>query len=548
MPVKIIQSTPSAYAYPLLIKQLLHTPLATAPDQEITYQGKLRYSYRTLHERIGRLANALASLGVEAGQTAAVMDWDSHRYLECFFAVPMMGAVLQTVNVRLSPEQILFTLNHAGADLLLVNGDFLGLLAPIADRLKTVKRFILLDDELTALEAPVSFSGEYEALLADADTAFDFPDFDENAQATVFYTTGTTGLPKGVYFSHRQLVLPTLGVATCVGSAAAHGRLHREDVYMPITPMFHVHAWGFPYIATLLGLKQVYPGRYLPGALLQLIEREKVTFSHCVPSIMQMLLSHPGGEAVDLSNWKVLIGGSAMSPVLAAAALKRGVDVLTGYGMSETCPVLTIAHLSREDFATSPEEQAALRCKTGLPLPLVDLRIVDAEMADVQHDGEATGEVVVRAPWLTQGYLDATQASAELWAGGYLHTQDIGNIDDRGYVKITDRIKDVIKTAGEWTSSLQLEDVVMQHEAVSEVAVIGLPDEKWGERPLALVVLKSDFEGRVSESAIRHFAARLVETTGISRHGVLLQVRFVKALAKTSVGKINKREMRESFV
>ena len=548
MPVKIIQSTPSAYAYPLLIKQLLHTPLATAPDQEITYQGKLRYSYRTLNERIARLANALAGLGVEAGQTVAVMDWDSHRYLECFFAVPMMGAVLQTVNVRLSPEQILFTLNHAGADLLLVNRDFLGLLAPIADRLKTVKRFILLDDEPTSLEAPVAFAGEYEAMLAAADQVFDFPDFDENAQATVFYTTGTTGLPKGVYFSHRQLVLHTLGVATCVGSAAAHGRLHREDVYMPITPMFHVHAWGFPYIATLLGLKQVYPGRYLPGALLQLIEREKVTFSHCVPSIMQMLLSHPGGEAVDLSNWKVLIGGSAMSPALATAALKRGVDLLTGYGMSETCPVLTIAHLSSDDLSTSLEEQAALRCKTGLPLPLVDLRIVDGEMADMPHDGDATGEVVVRAPWLTQGYLDATQASAELWAGGYLHTQDIGNIDDRGYVKITDRIKDVIKTAGEWTSSLQLEDVVMQHEAVSEVAVIGLPDEKWGERPMALVVLKPDFEGRITESAIRHFAAHLVETTGISRHGVLLQVRFVKSLAKTSVGKINKREMRESFV
>ena len=548
MPVKIIPSTPSAYAYPLLIKQLLHTPLATAPDQEITYQGKLRYSYRTLNERIARLANALAGLGVEAGQTVAVMDWDTHRYLECFFAVPMMGAVLQTVNVRLSPEQILFTLNHAGADLLLVNRDFLGLLAPIADRLKTVKRFILLDDEPTSLEAPVAFAGEYEAMLAAADQVFDFPDFDENAQATVFYTTGTTGLPKGVYFSHRQLVLHTLGVATCVGSAAAHGRLHREDVYMPITPMFHVHAWGFPYIATLLGLKQVYPGRYLPGALLQLIEREKVTFSHCVPSIMQMLLSHPGGEAVDLSNWKVLIGGSAMSPALATAALKRGVDLLTGYGMSETCPVLTIAHLSSDDLSTSLEEQAALRCKTGLPLPLVDLRIVDGEMADMPHDGDATGEVVVRAPWLTQGYLDATQASAELWAGGYLHTQDIGNIDDRGYVKITDRIKDVIKTAGEWTSSLQLEDVVMQHEAVSEVAVIGLPDEKWGERPMALVVLKPDFEGRVTESAIRHFAAHLVETTGISRHGVLLQVRFVKSLAKTSVGKINKREMRESFV
>ena len=548
MPVKIIQSTSSAYAYPLLIKQLLHTPLATAPDQEITYQGKLRYSYRTLNERIGRLANGLAGLGVEAGQTVAVMDWDSHRYLECFFAVPMMGAVLQTVNVRLSPEQILFTLNHAGADLLLVNRDFLGLLVPIADRLKTVKHFVLLDDELSPVDAPVAFSGEYESMLAEADPAFDFSDFDENAQATVFYTTGTTGLPKGVYFSHRQLVLHTLGVATCVGSAPANGRLHREDVYMPITPMFHVHAWGFPYIATMLGLKQVYPGRYLPGTLLQLIEREKVTFSHCVPSILQMLLSHPGSDVVDLSGWKVLIGGSAMSPALASASLKRGIDVLTGYGMSETCPVLTIAHLHSDDMALSPEQQVALRCKTGLPLPLVDLRIVDAEMTDAPHDGDATGEVVVRSPWLTQGYLEAPQASSELWAGGYLHTQDIGNIDARGYVKITDRIKDVIKTAGEWTSSLQLEDVVMQHEAVSEVAVIGLPDEKWGERPLALVVLKPAFEGQVTEHAIRNFAAHLVETTGISRHGVLLQVRFVKALAKTSVGKINKREMRETFI
>jgi len=546
MPVKIIQSTPSAYAYPLLIKQLLHTPLAIAPDQEITYQGKLRYSYRRLRERIGRLAGGLAGLGVEAGQTVAIMDWDSHRYLECFFAVPMMGAVLQTVNVRLNAEQILYTLNHARADVLLVNRDFFPLLAPIVTRLESVSRFVLIDDQQTPLDAPVSFAAEYEALLAAGDANYDFPDFDENAQATVFYTTGTTGLPKGVYFSHRQLVLHTLGVATCVGSAAAHGRLHREDVYMPMTPMFHVHAWGFPYIATLLGLKQVYPGRYMPGTLLQLISDEKVTFSHCVPSIMQMLLSHPGSELIDLSRWKVLIGGSAMSPALANASLKRGIDVLTGYGMSETCPVLTIAHLSSADLQAAPEQQALLRCKTGLPLPLVDLRIVSPEMGDVAHDGSATGEVVVRAPWLTQGYLEAAQASEELWIGGYLHTQDIGNIDARGYVKITDRIKDVIKTAGEWTSSLQLEDVVAKHEAVHEVAVIGLPDEKWGERPLALVVLKPEFEGKVSEHAIRNFAAQLVDSTGISRHSVLLQVRFVTALAKTSVGKINKREMREA--
>jgi fatty-acyl-CoA synthase len=261
---------------------------------------------------------------------------------------------------------------------------------------------------------------------------------------------------------------------------------------------------------------------------------------------MQMLLSHPGSESFDLSGWKVLIGGSAMSPALANASLKRGIDVLTGYGMSETCPVLSIAHLYSEDVQAPAEQQATLRCKTGLPLPLVDLRIVTSEMADVAHDGSATGELVVRTPWLTQGYLEAPQASEELWLGGYLHTQDIGHIDTRGYVKITDRIKDVIKTAGEWTSSLQLEDVVSKHEAVHEVAVIGVPDEKWGERPLALVVLKPDFEGKVTEHAIRNFAAQLVDSTNISRHSVLLQVRFVKALIKTSVGKINKREMREA--
>ncbi|MEN9492535.1 MAG: hypothetical protein RJA63_2984, partial [Pseudomonadota bacterium] len=492
MPIKLVHATPSAYACPLLIKRLLLTPLAFAADQEVSYQGRVRFSYTSLHQRIGRLANALAGLGVEAGQTVAVMDWDSHRYLECFFAVPMMGAILQTVNVRLSAEQILYTLNHAKADVLLVNREFFPLLAAIAARLETVRHVVLINDDGPVAEAPVVFVGEYEALLASAASDYDFPDFDENAQATAFYTTGTTGDPKGVYFSHRQLVLHTLSVAAAMGGAASHGRLHREDVYMPVTPMFHVHAWGFPYIATMLGLKQVYPGKYMPDQLLHLIRDEKVTFSHCVPTIMQMLLSHPHSADVDFSNWKVVIGGSAMSQALAVAAQKRGIDVFTGYGMSETCPVLTLAHLHSDDLELSPEEQAPLRCKTGLPLPLVDLRIVDAEMQDVAHDGSATGELVVRSPWLTQGYLAAPEASENLWAGGYL--------------KITDRIKDVIKTAGEWTSSLEVENVVAKHDAVHEVAVIGVPDERWGERPLALVVLKPEFEGKVSEHAIRNFS------------------------------------------
>lgn len=546
MPVKLIPHTPAAYAYPLLIKQLLHTPLATAPEQEISYQGRLRYTYREFNARLGQLANTLTALGVEAGQTVAVMDWDSHRYLECFFAVPMMGAILQTVNVRLSAEQILYTLNHAEADVVLVHHEFLPLLAQIADRLTHVRRFVLIADGADVTNAPVALAGEYEALLAAANPHYHFPDFDENAQATVFYTTGTTGDPKGVYFSHRQLVLHTLSLAAATGGAVAQGRLHREDVYMPITPMFHVHAWGFPYLATLLGLRQVYPGKYLPDSLLRLIREERVTYSHCVPTILHMLLTHPHAAEVDFSGWKVVIGGSALPQAQAMAAMKRGIDLYTGYGMSETCPVLTLAHLDCADLTQPPEVQAVLRAKTGRPMPLVDLSVVDPDMAPLPQDGQSTGEVVVRTPWLTQGYLKAPEASETLWEGGYLHTQDIGHIDARGYLKITDRIKDVIKTAGEWTSSLALEDVIGKLEAVAEVAVIGIPDEKWGERPLALVVLKPDFVGKLSEHALRNQAAKQVDESGTSRHGVLLQVQFVEALARTSVGKINKRAMREA--
>ena len=546
MPVRIVPSTPSAYRFPLLIKHLLHTPLATAPEREITYQGKVRYDYRTLAERIARLANALQSLGVEAGHTVAMMDWDSHRYLECFFAVPMMGAILQTVNVRLSPEQILYTLNHAGADVLIVNSDFFPLLEQLAPRLETVKTFVHFSDEGHAPPASLPMHAEYESMLAAAATAFEFPDFDENAQATAFYTTGTTGEPKGVYFSHRQLVLHTLAAASALGSSPQHQRFHRGDVYMPLTPMFHVHAWGLPYVATMLGLKQVYPGRYVPETLLKLVRDEGVTFSHCVPTILHMLLVHPLSKVIDLSRWKLIIGGSALSQAQAHAAMARGIDAFTGYGMSETCPILSLAQLSGAALAASPEEQAALRAKTGIPMPLVDLRVVDENLAELPRDGCSVGEVVVRSPWLTQGYLHDAEASAGLWQGGLLHTGDIGHIDAAGYLQITDRIKDVIKTGGEWTSSLQIEDVVARHPAVAEVAVIGVPDEKWGERPLAKVTLKPASVGQVTEHEIRNFAARLIESTGVSRYGVLLQVQFVEGLARTSVGKLNKRAMREA--
>ncbi|WP_329890796.1 fatty acid--CoA ligase [Stenotrophomonas sp. SMYL11] len=528
-----------AAAYPLLIKQLLLTPLAVSPGQEIVYGDTVRYDYRTLHARIGQLAGLLTSLGVKHGDTVAVMDWDSNRYLEAYFAVPMIGAVLMMVNIRLAPEQIAYTLNHSGARVLLVNREFLPLLDGIDEQLPDLRTRILMEDAHGPL--PAGFVAEYEAGLRDAAAASEFPDFDENTRATVFYTTGTTGLPKGVSFSHRQLVLHSLAGMAALGSAASQGRLHRDDVYMPITPMFHVHAWGLPYVATLMGIKQVYPGRYLPGNLLALIAREKVTFSHCVPTILHMLLEHPDAAQADLRGWKVIIGGAALPRALAQRALARGIDIFGGYGMSETCPLLTVAQID-VDTSTDPDEALSLRTKAGTPVPLVDLRIVDPDMADVAHDGLATGEVVARAPWLTGGYLHDPAASAALWAGGYLHTGDIGNIDEGGYLRVTDRIKDVIKTGGEWISSLALEDIIALHPAVSEVAVIGISDTKWGERPLPLVVRKPGSE--VSEGEIIELVAARSRSGDISRYAIPERVSFVESIERTSVGKINKKKLR----
>jgi fatty-acyl-CoA synthase len=547
MSPNLIERASNAYEYPLLIKQLLHTPLAIAPDQEIVYRDLARHTYREMRDRIGQLASGLAKLGVKPGDTVAMMDWDSHRYLECFFAVPMMGAVLQTVNVRLNPEQILYTLNHAGPKVLLVNSEFLPIVESLKDRIETVEKYVLISDAPHAEQVAIPLECDYETLLLSGSADYDFPDFDENTRATTFYTTGTTGLPKGVYFSHRQLVLHTLAETAALAMAPTQGRLHRDDVYMPITPMFHVHAWGFPYAATMAGLKQVYPGRYSPEGLLDLRAREGVTFSHCVPTILHMMLTHPRIDDHDLTGWKIIIGGSALPTGLAEEAIARGIDVFAGYGMSETCPILTLAQVKSE-MLKGPEDKAVnVRVKAGIPIPLVDLRIVDPDMKDVAHDGKASGEIVARAPWLTQGYLKNPEASETLWAGGYLHTNDIGCIDPHGYVQVTDRLKDVIKTGGEWVSSLEVEDIISQHPDVSEVAVIGVKDDKWGERPKALVVLKTGRDGTLAADDLKAFVKTYAERGIISKFGVPQDIVFVESLLKTSVGKLNKKALREFY-
>ena len=530
----------------LSLKGLLESGVARAPDQEIVSTNQNRFTYQAFAERVARLASGLASLGVNHGDTVAILDWDTHRYLECFFAVPMMGAVLHTVNVRLSAEQILYTINHAEDDVILIGSELLPLFQQIRDRIIARIKLVLLNDAGNSnVQTSLSFDAEYEALLAAADPWRDFPELDENTRATTFYTTGTTGQPKGVYFSHRQLVLQTLSTRAAL-AAIGHGWFNDRDVYMPLTPMFHVHAWCYPYIATMLGVKQVYCGRFAADTAVAQVEREKVTVSHCVPTILRMLLDSARKTGANLSGWKLVVGGTLMPQALAREALELGLDVYSGYGMSEACPTLTLSGLMPKMDSWDFERQVEIRCRAGRPIPLAQLRIVDAEMSDLPHDGKTCGELVARAPWLTQGYVKDPKGSEKLWKGGWLHTGDLATIDTDGYVKITDRLKDVIKSGGEWISSLQLEDLILRHPGVIEAAVISVPDPKWIERPLAILVAKPCQE--VSKEQIRTHLHGFVEKGIITSYSVPDRIVFVEALPKTSVGKLDKKVLRERFV
>ena len=521
----LISASSSAYDYPLLIKQLLTRSNIASATGEIVSGTSTRFGYTEFNERIGRLANALSANGIGESMRVGIMDWDTHRYLECFFAVPMMGAVLHTINVRLSPAQVLYTINHGQPDLIIVHQDFMPL---IADIKSGFERDILL--------VPIGDGEGYEDWIGLTPSCFDFPDFDENLAATLFYTTGTTGDPKGVSYSHRQLVLHTLGLIAGFGAVPGNSGFHRGDVYMPLTPLFHVHGWGFPYAATLLGLRQVYPGRYSPDIILQLIASEGVTFSHCVPTILSMVLDHPDCSLTDLSRWKVIVGGAALPRSLQNRARTAGISLHAAYGMSETCPFLTVADLSSVD----PESQA----QTGYPGPLVDLRVVTPEMQDVPHDGRATGEVVVRAPWLTQGYLGNADASDALWAGGYLHTGDVGYLRSDGSLQLTDRLKDVIKTGGEWISSLELENIIASCDGVAEVAAFGIQDARWGERPM-IVVVRAD--RALAETDIRSAVEAEVKRGRLSKWAMPERIVFAEELPKTSVGKLDKKLLRNIY-
>ena len=537
----------SVYDYQLLLKHILEYGVTWSPDQEVIYKDQIRYTYKKMYRRVLSLASALQSHGVTMGTKVGVIEWDSHRYLEMYFAIPGIGGVLHTINPNLSPENVIYTVDHAEDEILIFNQDFLPLVEQIRSRVPSIKKFVLISETGQMPTIPW-VDGEYEAFASSKPQMDELPDFDEHMQATLAYTTGTTGRPKGVYFSHRQLVLQTYAGWGSMATLGNYGGLGKHEVYMPLTPMFHVHAWGFPYVATTFGWKQIYNGRYDPEIAIKMFKEHNVTFSHCVPTILQMILTHPDAKDVDFSGWKVVIGGARLTKGLAIEAEKRGIKVTTAYGLSETCPLLVLGNLKPHmEEGWNADRQLDQKIKTGVSMPLIKTRVVAPDGKDVAWNGEETGEIVVRAPWLTPGYYMDPERSEKLWAGGWMHTGDVANVDEFGYMQIVDRIKDVIKSGGEWIVSLELENLLSLHEDVLEAGVIGVPDEKWGERPLAVVILVEGAPECINQNVLNNFLQTYVEDGTITKWAVPDHYVFVEELPRTSVGKIDKKALRLKY-
>ncbi|MCE1255727.1 MAG: long-chain-fatty-acid--CoA ligase, partial [Anaerolineae bacterium] len=500
-----------------------------------------------LHQRILKLAGALLNGQVKPGTHVGVIEWDSHRYLEMYFAIAGMGAVMHCVNPGLAAEAVLYTINHAEDEILIFHQDFIPLVEKMRLSLPTVKRFILIKDDLS-IPVPSWVNEEYEEWLVSAAPVLDLQDMDENSLATLSYTTGTTGKPKGVFFSQRQITLQTLSDSIALSALGSYGGINKHDIYMPLTPMYHGHAWGMPYVATLWGIKQVFPGKYNYQRILGLIQKEHITFSHCVPVILKMILDRPEINTVDLRDWKVIVGGSTLSESLASEARAKGIKVFGGYGLSETCPVLTIANLKPFMETWEDEKQLSWLTRPGFSLPLVYIKVVNEDGQEVKADLKETGEILVRTPWCTPAYYKENVLSDELWSDGWLHTGDVATVDAYGYIKIVDRLKDVIKSGGEWIVSLELEKLILQCDGVADAAVIGIPHEKWGERPLAIIKARPGYEDNLTHEIIKAHLKKYVEAGLLAAWALPDSCEFVKEIPLTGAGKHNKKLLREKYL
>lgn len=522
----------------LTIGNLLEDAATRHPDREIVY-GKEKYSYSKFGERARRIASGLLNrVGVHEGDVVAVLDWDSMRYMEAYFAVPMAGAVLHTVNIRYPPEIIYYTMAHAEDKYVIVRDEFLPMLEKYAEMFEFVKGWIICSDSGKEVKTSLKPFFNYNDLIESEESAL--PDVTEDRMATVFYTSGTTGMPKGVTFTHKQIVLHAMSLQMAGAMAPLNNSEH--DVVMPLVPMFHVHSWGLPYNSLFSGMKYVLPGRYDFPKLLETIDREKVTFTASVPSILYMLLSAPNiaEHAASLKGLKMLIGGSSLPRGLATKARGLGMIVVGAYGLSETCPALTISVYNERAMSLPEGRRQECLLTAGIPFPFVQIRVVDSSFRDVPTDGKTAGEVIARAPWCTSGYFKDPEKTDELWARGWLHTGDIAVKDELGYLQIVDREKDAVKSGGEFIPSLLLESAISECPGVGEVAVVGMEDPKWGERPYAVITR----HGEVTGAQIVEHLKKYVVTGRIQDWWIPDGFEFVEAIPKTSTGKADKKELR----
>lgn len=527
---------------PLNISTMLERAEKLFPHKEVvsrTLTKMHRLTYKEVGERTRRLASALVKLGIEPGDRVATFAWNQHRHLEAYFAVPGIGAVLHMVNIRLSPDHIVYIINHAGNKALFIDEDLLPIIEKIKDRLTTVRHFILMTDQEELPETSVQPLYSYEKLLAQGDPTFPFrKDIDEFSPAGMCFTSATTGNPKGVVYTHRALFLHSL----CLGLADTLA-LSEKDVCMPVVPMFHVNAWGMPYAATWFGTKQVFPGpQFTPKILADLIEQEKVTFTAGVPTIWLGLLQEIEKGGRDMSSLRAVVCGGSAAPVslIKAYEEKHKIPFIHAYGMTETTPVVTVSRLKRHQENLPQDEKYTFKAKQGLLVPGLEMRVVGAN-GDVAWDGKEMGELLLRGPWIADGYYN-DERSGDTFKDGWLHTGDIATVDQEGFVKLVDRTKDLIKSGGEWISSVDLENALMAHEAVFEAAVVAVPSEKWDERPVACVVLKEEYKGKVSDKDLIEFLR-----PKFAKWWLPDAIIFMDEIPKSSVGKMLKRALREQI-
>jgi fatty-acyl-CoA synthase len=520
--------------FPLTLHHIRRRMRSCSPGAQVTTltpTGSVeRASFGEVSERIDRLARALSRLGVEQGDRVGTFAWNNQRHFELYFAIPCVGAVLHTLNIRLFEEQLTYIVNHAEDKVIFVDDSLVPVLEKIAPSFQSVTRYVVMGDgDMGELPNAV----RYEDLLEDAGTgSFDYPDLDERQAAALCYTSGTTGNPKGVLYSHRSISLHS--TATLMKDSTG---LSSSDRVLAVVPMFHANAWGLPHGAALAGADLILPDRFLGAEpLAKLIAEERPTLMGCVPTIFLDLLRYADGHPdVDLSSLSnAACGGSAVPKQLMKDFEERhGVRIFQAWGMTETSPVATYSRpLEREHDDAYWDDRA----KQGRPLPWVELRLIDGEGGEVPWDGESTGEIQVRGPWVAARYF-RDESGDEKFDSGWLRTGDIAAVDQKGFVQITDRAKDVIKSGGEWISSVELENEVMSHPDVIEAAVIAKPDERWAERPLCCVVLREG-ASTTAEDLLDHLRGR------VAKWWLPDEFAFVEEVPKTSVGKFDKKVLR----